>query len=292
MNQRIYSIFLKAVKTKEMIILFIFIILLAIIAILINFIIVKDTILISILSSMIASILILIIYKLLDAKKDSILDVYNKYGLKNIYSKKTDATSDFTDNILKAKNRVWAIGMTNKSFIKQQKENINNILKKKKPIDIKIIYWNDCTVIGGQDNISKSIIDVQLALENQNSLKCTADITEHKTIRDIHTSIKKLQESIDIVNHANIEIGFLSVPSSFSCLVVDDNVYFFPFLSNHESNISPMILCDANKTIGVSIINHFKYIFDQQVYYISKKLNDKTFTHSGREDYEDCINGE
>jgi len=290
MNNFIYDTFVKLIKTNEVILLLLSIIVLVIIVILIELANVQDTIAISVLSSMMASILILIIYKLLDAKKDTILKIYNKYGLKNLYSKKTDATDDFSKKIMQAKNRIWAIGMTNKSFIKQQKENLNVILKKQDNIDIKIIYWNDCTLIEKQDKISKSIIDVQLALENQNSITCTSDINSQNTIREIHNSIQILKQDIDENKYPKIEIGFLSVPSSFSCLVIDDDIFFFPFLSGNESNISPMILCDAKKEVGKPIINHFTYIFKQKWYYNSKKLSDNSFITGNGKD-EDCLNG-
>lgn len=234
----------------------------------------KSIFITAVLPSIVASLVIIFVYQLIDAKEKTIVDIYNQFGLKNIYVKKADATADFKDDIRKAKQKIWAIGMTNKSFLRDQTDNIVKALEKKE-LDIKIVYWNDCVQMGKKEEICNSIIDIQSALE-----KNSESINPLNTIQDINTAIKRLQSKVHGEVQDFVEVGFLSTPSSFSCLVVDDNVYFFPFLNSCESNITPFLLCDANKSIGKAIIDHFKTTFQNKTFYISRKLSD----------YEDCSN--
>lgn len=245
------------------------------------------TIFTAIICSIIASIVILIIYSLIDKKKETIIDIYNKFGLTNLYEKKTDAVADFNEALKKCKQRVWAIGITNKAFIKQQKNSFNNLIENNCSIDIKIVFWDDCSKIVNNNEVFKSIIDVQLALENQLSISCFNDILEQKLYKDIINTLKEIDNEIKEEYKENIEIGFITSPSNFSCLVIDDNVFFYPFLSTGESNSTPMILCDAKGIIGKSILEHYEYLFKSKPYYRNYKL--KTISENLK-NYENCSN--
>ncbi len=245
------------------------------------------TIFTAIICSIVASIIILIIYNLIDKKKETIIDIYNKFGLTNLYEKKTDAVADFNKALKKCKQRVWAIGITNKAFIKQQKNSFNNLIENNCSIDIKIVFWDDCSKIVKNNEVNKSIIDVQLALENQLSISCFNDIREQNLYIDIISTLKEINNEIKEEFKKNIEIGFITSPSNFSCLVIDDNIFFYPFLSTGESNLTPMISCDADGIIGKSILEHYEYLFKSKPYYRNYKLN--TISENLK-NYENCSN--
>jgi hypothetical protein len=276
MNKMIVNLLITIFKMREVWILLIFLGLFMIIAVLVKNYIDNNSLEISVLSSMIASILILFFYRFFDGKDRINTELFEKFGIKDLYVKKTDAVDDFTDCIKKAKKRVWAIGMTNGAFIREQKDNIANILKSNDELDVKIVYWDDCTRVTKQEN-NKSIIDIQKALESQLSITCLNDISDSNTILTIQNSITQLKTKISAEHQERVEIGFLSIPSSFSCLLIDDDLYFFPFLCGKESNIAPMIRCHAQKDIGQPIVKHFEHIFEQKGIYTQIKLNSSSF---------------
>ncbi|MFW2516357.1 hypothetical protein [Aliarcobacter butzleri] len=276
MNNMIVALLLKTFKSKEIWVLIILLVLFIGMAFLVKYTINDNSLEISVLASMIASIVILLFYRFFDAKDKINIDIFEKFGVKDLYSKKTEAVSDFTNSIKKAKKRVWAIGMTNGAFIREQQDHIANNLKKNDRLDVKIIYWDDCTKVIKQDN-NKSIIDIQKALESQLSINCLNDINDGNSMKEIQDSIKQLKTKISVEHQERIEIGFLSIPSSFSCLLIDDDLYFFPFLCGRESNIAPMIRCDAQKDIGQPIVKHFEHIFKQKGIYTQIKLDSSSF---------------
>ncbi|WP_151950683.1 hypothetical protein [Aliarcobacter butzleri] len=275
MNKMIVNLLIGLFKMREVWILLIFLCLFIVITILLNYI-DNSSIILSVLSSIIASILILFCYRFFDGKDRINTKIFKKFGIKDLYSKKTDAVDDFTDCIKNAKKRVWAIGMTNGAFIREQKDNIANTLERNDGLDVKIVYWDDCTKVIKRDN-NKSIIDIQKALESQLSINCLNDISDSNSIQTIQGSIVQLKAKISVEHQERVEIGFLSIPSSFSCLLIDNDLYFFPFLCGKESNISPMIRCHAKKDIGQPIVKHFEHIFEQKGIYTKIKLNSSNF---------------
>ena len=275
MDKMIVNSIIKLFKMKEIWILLIFLSVFIVITVLIAYI-DNTSVILSVLTSIIASIIMLFVYRFFDGKDRINTDIFEKFGVKNLYSKKTDAVIDFTNCIKKAKKRVWAIGMTNGAFIREQKDYIADNLKENKELDVKIVYWDDCTKVIKLNN-NKSIIDIQKALETQMSINCLNDINDSNTMKEIQDSIRQLKNKISVEHQGKVEIGFLSIPSSFSCLLIDDDLYFFPFLCGKESNIAPMIRCDAQKDIGQPIVKHFEHIFNQKGIYTQIKLDSSNF---------------
>ena len=46
--------------------------------------------------------------------------------------------------------------------------------------------------------------------------------------------------------------------------IIDEDVFFFPFLSNVESTSSPTILCNINRGMGLNIFTHFKVVLSNE----------------------------
>jgi hypothetical protein len=231
---------------------------------------VSKSTLVSIATSIVASVIFYLILEVINAKKNAENKLVKNFGLQNIFEEKILAKENYAKSIKKSKCKIWAIGKSQSSFISQHAEIINNLITKNKNIEIKIIFW-DCQSTLNINNSSKHICCIQDAIKNKSIKHLSSTECDNETIK-IKNRINDLKTTIDIENQKNITIGFLNIPTNFSCLITDDDTYFFPFLSNEKSNKSPMIQCSSNKKLGESIIRHYEEIFKEDTFIYNSKL--------------------
>lgn len=232
----------------------------------------KETI-ISILSSIIASFIFFLLYELISSIRKSKVKLFEDFGLKNIFHQRLDAQYLYAESIKNSKERIWAIGMTNNKFITQHSDLLNERLRKSKNLTVKIIFWN-CNSTLGNHKLHKQICCIQKAIEEK-SLNQLESANCEDTASTIDNRVKSLGEKIDNAFHSRVEIGFLSIPTSFSCLITDKDTYFFPFLAHSSSHETPMLHCESNKNLGESISKHFEVLFEKNSFiYESNSLQD------------------
>ena len=183
-------------------------------------------------------------------------NIFMEQGIIKVFDQRgsTEIRKEYVNSIKKAKERIWAFGMTNRQFIDQHEDMIVKAMQRKE-LDVIIGYWDPEAKIeiGG---FSNSLVNIQHDLEEPafgdkdqvEKIRARQNKTRGKIIK----AKNKIKGKIKIYN--------MTLPSSFSCMVADDDVYFFPYLAGPESSNDPMILCTAEKGVGRSIVNHYSAI--------------------------------
>jgi|GEM_PF-5725721 len=190
--------------------------------------------------------------------QDTWHELVEKYGLKKIYSQRgsSEIVKQYDELIKNARNRIWAFGMTNKHFVEQHKSTITNLIKKK-GVDVVIAFWNPKTKMILNENEIKSIIGIQEIIE---------DNTESINIEGKIKSRQKgfTNEIVNVKIKGRIKIINISSPTNISCFIIDDEVFFFPYLSGPDSTDDPAFHCSASIGIGKRIYEHFINLLTKQ----------------------------
>jgi hypothetical protein len=159
----------------------------------------------------------------------------------------------------KAEKRIWAIGMTNRHFIDQHKDSITKALQNHN-IDIVIAFWNPTStiesIINGKQK-KHNMLDIQYALEDAAS----SNTNWEDSIKERQRKFKNhIEENSPL--KGELRIVDLSHPTNFTCFVIDDELFFFPFLSGPESTNDPTIHCNITDGIGKRIYDHFDRVLN------------------------------
>lgn len=225
-------------------------------------------------SSIFAASLFLFIQWIIDQLKSSENNLYkNKYeevidknGIKHVYYQRggEKIISIYKELIKNSKKRVWAIGMTNNHFCEQHFKNVLDLMEVRrgdftsgKHIDFIISFWdaNICFFDCNKQVSTHNILELQTFIEKGSFPRSSWS----KMIGDKQQDLIRKIESRKKIN-GNFKIINLSIPTNFTCFIIDDDVFFFPYLSGPDSTTDPTIHCDANKGIGLSIVNHIQKI--------------------------------
>lgn len=191
-------------------------------------------------------------------------------GVKTVYEQRgsTEIIDLYKSLIEKSTRRIWAIGMTNRHFCDQH---FNVILPKvkSKGFECIISFWDPNVKMIGSD-FEENIFGMQEIVEkNKNKGSNYLDTIEERVRNLIHEieQHKSLKGSIKLL--------YTCTPTNITCFVIDDDVFFFPFLSNPESTNSPTIHCDATIGIGHQILAHFESVFENvkitKIRYVNNK---------------------
>lgn len=156
-------------------------------------------------------------------------------------------------NIEKARERIWAIGMTNQKMISDRAVQIIEAVKKHPSLDVVIAFWSPKAKLVIADQPGISISDVQTMLEKWTTVAAATerDIEERQQFvcRLINDSRKEIRGRVRVVN--------LATPSAFTAFVFDEQVFFFPFLCTSYSTSTPTLLGAADQGLGRAIVEHF-----------------------------------
>ena len=223
----------------------------------------------SVTASMFAATLFLLLQSFINLINSSEENTYQRkynefvetYKLKNIYNQRgsTEIVDKYKKLIENAKKRVWAIGMTNRHLLEQHNEKIKqNLLNKN--IDIVIAFWNPTSKINSKINgeyAEFNMLDIQHLLESSH-------VGDTDWEQQINNRQRNFKNHINLLQNIKGEIRIvnLSHATNFSCFLIDDDLFFFPFLSGPESTDDPIIQCAINDGIGARIYEHFNKILN------------------------------
>lgn len=202
-----------------------------------------------------------LISKLQEAEKDTYLFSYERLvdlnGIKDIHSQRgnPEILALYRKCVENAERRIWAIGMTNRHFKNQHYSNAL-VLAQKSKIDIKIAFWHPSVSLVNDDTGAKiNILELQQKLEG--GIQYYADWK--KGIEEVQNEIILLAKKDKLIGEVGI-YNFMTA-ANISCFIIDDDVFFFPFLARTESTNDPMIHCTAEIGVGKTIDEHFGKLF-------------------------------
>jgi len=225
----------------------------------------------SVAGSVLAAAILLIVQELTQLVKGAEDTVYKNiyhdfvenHGLMAIFPQRGDvaAVEAYKISIGQAHLRIWAFGMTNRHFLEQHTEAVIKRLSTVDDIDIRVIFWNPSANIRVSDqNVDeRSLLDVQDSIEKQSS---TPSSLSHL----VREKQQKLQERVALVVNPRgmMQIVDVAHGANYSCLIVDDAVFFFPFVSGPDSTNNPTIKCCAAAGIGRAIFEHCKILLSHE----------------------------
>lgn len=183
--------------------------------------------------------------------------IHNEWGLVEIFGQRgeQDAQKLYKTLIAKSTKRIWAIGMTNGSCIDQHLVLILERCRKVPDIDVKLVYWDPDTKITVCQQPPVAIMEIQARLESK-----SATSTDWESKMDAH--FKFVTSSILDAGPLWSDIGIykLSLVTNISCFIIDNHVFFFPFLARSASNLDPHMHFYSEKGIGELIAKHYASI--------------------------------
>jgi hypothetical protein len=221
-------------------------------------------------------------------------------GLNTVYMLKggDEACEQYKKAIARARKRIWAVGMSNRNFSRQHIGTILDLLKRNPSLDVVITFWNpdaylsieansrtrhgestrlqsegrppgllvtDPTVIrSGQGSSSADLAGLRLPVFVVQAMLEERAPDSAKEIRDRQDELKNLIEKERSLIQGNLRILSLSMVTYISCMIIDQDVFFFPYLSGDDSNGSPMIYCDSSRGIGEQVAGHIDNILNNR----------------------------
>lgn len=225
----------------------------------------------SVTGSVLASTIFLVIQSLTNAIKEgrdstykvSYISLVDQFGIKDVYQQRGSEAIRIKYKSLMSgcRDKMYAVGMSNRHFLEQHTDKILEALQKHS-VDIVIAFWNPTStmkIFSGNEIVDKNILDIQCLLENGAS--SAADWIGNITTRQIRLrdKVKELQNVTGELRIVNI-----SHPANFTSLIIDDDVFFFPFLAGAESTNDPTLHCSASTGVGTSILQHFNRLFSDK----------------------------
>jgi len=208
------------------------------------------------------------IIEMIQSAKETLTNEYHtniaiNQGVRTIFSQKgsEEALDVYETNLKQAKNKIWAFGMTNSNLVYQHLDIFIGLISKQN-IDIVIVFWSPYSKLLTPKHSTKErpIISVQEMIESESpnlSTNVKHVVDRQKSIIDRVSKISNKKGRLRIIN--------ISVVNNFSTFVIDDHVFFFPFLHGPHSNNEPIIYCDADKGMGKKIVLHCSMLLDSKI---------------------------
>lgn len=193
-----------------------------------------------------------------DSIKDYFKHMLIESGIKDVFSQRGDSaiTKKYAKAIASAQHRIWAFGMSNQSFFMHHKTELLKLLETIN-IEIRICFWDPKSIVQFHNGNQKHLIDIQNILEGQTA---KGEIWAN----DIETRANSFIDQASKINplKGTYEIKYLTLPTNISCLLVDDELFFFPFLSGKNSTQQPMLHISAACALGKSLVTHLDSLFN------------------------------
>jgi hypothetical protein len=183
----------------------------------------------------------------------------NDHGFKDAFRQRgsSDIVQLYKDIITGARQRVWAFGMSNRNFFDQHESTIISLIQNR-TIDVVIAFWNPYAQISVVNAPASFPARKPLGLlETQSRLEDAAGTDWASVIEDRQ---REFLSKVDLLRSrkGQLRIAYLTIPTNITCLVVDDELFFFPFLAGVDSTSNPTIRCSANTGLGECITSHFQ----------------------------------
>lgn len=194
-------------------------------------------------------------------KKDA-LDEFSSQGLLSVLPLRgdRDASQLYSRKLELAKKTVWVIGMTNGKVISDHFPIILRSLMKYKTMDVVISFWSPDAILHDDKlrSQTRNLVDIQEMLEQG----CVASTHLNGVIAERQGKIKQeIQRKSDSVR-GRIRILNMAIPTNITCFIIDDEVFFFPFLSKKTSTSMPTLLFSAKKGVGRAVFEHISYLIN------------------------------
>lgn len=160
----------------------------------------------------------------------------------------TDALAAYEDVLRHAEKRVWAIGCTNARFC-QREETISRLMTAKDSrVDVRIVFLNPDALVRWNGH-ERALVSLQTSQENG---------TGHHGM-GIGDRIARLRVLAAGLTGATgrLRVYKLTTACLFTCLLVDDCVFFFPMLARSDSGQDPTLLATTREPVGKALLEHF-----------------------------------
>jgi hypothetical protein len=202
-------------------------------------------------------------------------EIHTKFGVKKIYQKRGDEITGrlYKAKIEKAKSRIWAIGMSNGAFLTQNLDTLRNLLLIGE-LDVRIAFWDPYLVV---KRSAGNLLDPQdefefYAMDIQHKLEGNATAQREHWAEEIEGRVKNIFDELGELS-AKIHVYLTAIPTNFTCLITDDDIFFFPFLGAMGSWEQPTIHISANTEIGGMIVNHFNALLSERCFATVEAVN-------------------
>ena len=174
-------------------------------------------------------------------------------GIRDIYLQRgdDDASVSYGQLIRAARERVWAVGMTNHKFTEQH---LSQVLTKDQAHFDAVVAFMDPNAVILKNGVPQNMLEMQLVLEGKG--------TSSQQVKDRQRRIEG--DCTAMPFGGRLRILNLRYPTQFSCLVIDDDVFFFPFLAGRESSDDPIVRCSSRHGLGEKIVRHCAEVFSTQ----------------------------
>ncbi|HUW10616.1 MAG TPA: hypothetical protein VM537_12865 [Anaerolineae bacterium] len=188
--------------------------------------------------------------------KDSYRGLVEENGIRQVFSQRGDdvVLKVYKELIARAEERVWAIGQTNRHFTDQHKDALAKALDRR-GMDVVVAFWNPLTELVTPSHAvgRRCIVEVQSAIERTpgSSEGWRNEIAQRQA--SLAAAFSKAEPMKGQWRIANV-----SCVTNFTCMIVDDDVFFFPFLSGPDSTNNPTVWCSATHGVGRAIVDHIE----------------------------------
>ncbi|MFG2327032.1 hypothetical protein [Streptomyces sp. NPDC048568] len=189
-------------------------------------------------------------------------EMVEEQGILEVFSQRGDdrVLTLYEQLISGAERRVWAIGMTNGHFVHQHLEEICARLRRR-PLDVVISFWDPDSVVSGPTTHASSSTPLSLlSLQSQLEGKHISSDDLKQTVRRRQSQIQEAVERLGAHLMGRVRIIDITHVANFTCLIVDDQVFFFPFLAGPDSTNNPTIRCSKEGQIGRAICRHMDHL--------------------------------
>lgn len=173
------------------------------------------------------------------------MEVHDDLGILSGRPHRVDYLQEYQDLIRGAQRRIWALGVSNKAFLNTHRSSL--LQKAREGVDIVIMFLDPEAQLTIGDAEGLPLLAAYKTLEGGGS---------KGSVTDIQARLGPLMSS------ASARALLVSAPTHFSCLVIDDNVFFFPFTAPSVSSHQPMLHVRADRTIGSAVVGHLKALMD------------------------------
>lgn len=184
------------------------------------------------------------------------------HGIEKIYLSKSEpeVINDYKSTISNAKKRIWALGLSNNQFVEQHLASIKDRMHKHNDLDVRVVFFDPDARVSRKEEI----VDYPLV----NLFDYPHNIYEsNKREYDIYKFSKKITSDKEV----QVKAYFALIPSYFSMMVVDDKVFFFPFLVLPEdASSNPVMVINANTKFGNRLVDHVEHLTSNS--FLCKKL--------------------
>ncbi|MEU1599334.1 hypothetical protein ABZ468_42675 [Streptomyces sp. NPDC005708] len=195
-------------------------------------------------------------------EKNAYREIVEEQGILEVFSQRGDdrVLALYERLISDAESRIWAIGMTNGHFVHQHLQEICARLHRQ-PLDVVIAFWDPDTTVSrptapGSSSASVNLLSVQSQLEGKH-------ISSDDLKQTVRVRQEQVQEAVDRIGTqlaGRVRIVDITHVANFTCLIVDDQVFFFPFLAGPDSTNNPTLRCSAQGQIGRAICRHVEHL--------------------------------